>query len=236
MRATLNYARESHELLTEDVSFRGVFLRTDNPPELRQLVRITFTLPDTSEKLSMHGMAVHRVERNNQGGRAPGVGVQFYAIDKSTNAAWLSFVQRFAREHPEALDQPVALAPPDALDPIRREHPRYAAALELDLRTVDELRTLYSRDVSHGGMFIVTDLVLAPGTPILIEVVHPISRALFMLDAVVRRVSSPGEVRGLGVSFVHPDDERHRAFIAFVHDTFSQAPPELSEFGESKSA
>ncbi len=100
MRATLHYARESHDLLTEDVSFRGVFLRTDTPPELRQLVRITLTLPDTSEKLTVHGMAVHRVERHNAGGRAPGVGVQFYAVDKATNAAWLSFVQRFAREHP----------------------------------------------------------------------------------------------------------------------------------------
>ena len=32
--------REIQSLLTEDVSFRGVFLRMDAPPSLRQLVRL----------------------------------------------------------------------------------------------------------------------------------------------------------------------------------------------------
>jgi uncharacterized protein (TIGR02266 family) len=141
-------------------------------------------------------------------------------------------VQRMAREHPEALERPVALAPPDALDPVRREHPRFAASLALELRTVDELRTLYTRDVSHGGMFIVTDLVLAPGTALVIEVVHPITRAVFMLEAEVRRASAPGEAPGLGVEFVGVDDARRSAFIDFVRDTFSQAPPELIEVGD----
>jgi uncharacterized protein (TIGR02266 family) len=232
VRATLRYGREAHDLLTEDVGFRGVFLRTDTPPELRQLVRIELTLPDSGEVLTVHGMAVHRVPRDNAAGRAPGIGVQFYAVDKATNAAWVSFVHRVEKTHPEAVERAVALAPPDAPDPVRREHPRFPVALELELRTVDELRTLYTRDVSQGGMFIVTDLVLPPGTALSIEVVHPITRAVFMLEAEVRRVAGAGEVPGLGVSFVRVDEERHMAFIAFVRDTFSQAPPELIEIGD----
>ena len=232
LRATLRYGRETQELFTEDVGFRGVFLRTDTPPELRQLVKIEFTLPDSRETITVHGMAVHRVARDNPRGRVPGIGVQFYAVDKDTNATWINFVKRIEREHPDAEEFPVNLVERESVEPIRREHPRYETTLELELRTVDELRTLYTRDVSHGGMFIVTDLVLPLGTPLRIEVVHPITRAIFALEATVRRVSDLPGAPGLGVAFEHVDEERRKAFIAFVRDTFSIAPPELIEAGD----
>jgi len=229
MRATLRYGRERFDLLTEDVGFRGVFLRTDTPPDLRQLVKLELELSDTGEKLSLHGMAVHCVPRGNAGGRVPGVGVQFYAVDKTTNSTWSAYVNRMERTHPEALVKPVSVAPPASPEPIRREFPRVAAGLELELRSVDELRTLYSRDVSQGGMFIVTELVLPVGTAIILDVVHPITRAVFVLDAAVRRVSAPGEVQSLGIEFTNIDDGRRTAFWDFVRDTFSFAPPELIE-------
>ena len=43
--ATLTRGHEAVALLTEDVSFRGLFLRTDSPPTLRQLVRIEIREP-----------------------------------------------------------------------------------------------------------------------------------------------------------------------------------------------
>ena len=229
MGATMQCGPQRVDLRTEDIGFRGVFLRTDAPPDLRQLVKLELTLPDTGERLSVHGMAVHSVPRGHPGGRVPGVGVQVYAVDKTTNAAWSAFVNRMERAHPEALAKPVAVAPPAAPEPIRRAYPRAVAGLELELRSVDELRTLYSRDVSQGGMFVVTDLVLPAGTALIVDVVHPITRAIFVLDAAVRRVSAPGETPGLGIEFTHIDDGRRKAFWDFVRDTFSFAPPELIE-------
>ena len=57
--------RELLALVTEDVSFRGVFVKMDVPPALRQLVRVEVMLP-TGPSLKVHAMVVYRV--------APGAG------------------------------------------------------------------------------------------------------------------------------------------------------------------
>ncbi len=231
VRVTLRYGRSAQELVTEDVGYRGVFLRTEAPPELRQLARLEIALPDTGERLTVHGMAVHCVAVGNPSGRVPGVGVQFYAVDKATHTAWAAFIHRIEKAHPEREVKRPARRPSanDAYEPARPSMPGPRAELELELHSVEELRTLYARDITQGGMFIVTDLVLAPGTPLHIDVVHPLSRAVFTLDAEVTRGSIPGEMPGLAVVFENVDDDLRDAFLEFVRDTFSMAPPGLLE-------
>jgi uncharacterized protein (TIGR02266 family) len=207
----LSAGKRRQSVLTEDVGQRGVFLRTDTPPALRQLVHLDITLPDHQPPLSVHGMAVHVVATG--GPRVPGVGVQFYAMDGAARARWAGF---FGLLRTAAASEPPERAPAGPGEPLRRKHPRVEVALELELTSVDELVTLYTRDVSAGGMFIVTDLRLAAGARLAIEVHHPIDRATFSLEAVVRRHAAPGEPAGLGVEFVGMDDARRLTFLAFV--------------------
>ena len=68
---------ETLELLTNDVSYRGAFVRTDAPPALRQLLRVTFDLPNGGPKVSAHSMVVRVVTRGEGGeaSRVPGIGL-----------------------------------------------------------------------------------------------------------------------------------------------------------------
>src|SRR5262245_55545372 len=82
------------ELLTHDVSFRGVFVRTDTPPVLRQLVKIELVLPDKT-LIGGHAMVVH-VAPKQQGvpkgeGPVPGIGLQFWGPIENARA-WEQFI------------------------------------------------------------------------------------------------------------------------------------------------
>ena len=83
----LCWNRHRARLVTCDVSYRGLFLCTDTPPSLRQLVRLEILLSE-SETLSLHAMAVHVVPPGDPKGRLAGVGVQFYAVDRASASRW----------------------------------------------------------------------------------------------------------------------------------------------------
>jgi hypothetical protein len=197
--------RVSTQLVTEDVSFRGVFVRMDAPPALRQLVRLDITLP-RGATIRPHAMVVYRVPPG--GDHTPGAGLQFYGLDGRERIQWDTFVHEVREE-----SRPVASVPPDAIEAERRQHERYVVRFEVRLRSVDELRSLYTRDISQGGMALETDVVLPVGEHVGLDLVHPTSGAQFGLDAVVRRVI---EDRGLGLEFVKLTDERREALLRFV--------------------
>ncbi len=267
----LVWNRQRTRLHTVNLGYRGLFLRTDTPPQLRQLLRLEVPLPD-GETLGLHGMAVHVVKVGESD--APGVGVQFYAVDKDTASRWGRFVDQarkrgaparvtppgvlptFAASQrvtlPELAGAPVAVLAaslretlpelaregrvasgpvpitaarpklgalhdePSArqADPVRRRFVRYDAELELEVRSMEELHRLVSRDVSAGGMFIATDAPIAVGEALRIVVRHPVRPETFDLDAVVRhRAGSP---QGIGVEFVDLDDARRGALMEFL--------------------
>lgn len=269
----LCWNRHRARLQTADVSYRGLFLCTDTPPSLRQLVRLEILLSE-SETLSLHAMAVHVVPANDPKGRASGVGVQFYAVDRASASRWGRYIDQVRREagrptRPRGLGPtptaiisrsavkeiaesrrpagpPGAIAPaaPPALViqqapaprpappplpptgaseklksparpmPSRRKFPRYDAELELDVRDLGELHRMLTRDVSHGGMFIVTDAPLDPGTRLLLQVIHPVSDERFDISAVVRRREA--KPQGIGVEFVDLTEARREAFMSFI--------------------
>ncbi len=205
--------RNQHRARTEDVGERGVFVRTDTPPRLRQLLRLEIALPGDPAPLSVHGMAVHVIEPGGSSARIPGVGVQFYALNGDVAGRWGAF---FGRLKSELGAQAAARSALVEGEPVRRRHPRTSVELELELASVDQLLTLYTRDVSAGGMFIVTDLELSLGARLRVEVHHPADGSTFSLEARVRRVAVPPEPRGLGVEFVDMDEQGRRGFLAFI--------------------
>src|SRR5688500_5953443 len=112
----LSFGRTKSTLTTDDIGFRGVFLRTDSPPVLRQLVSLQMELAP-GEVFACHGMAVHVVTTSDAAKRTPGVGIQFYALDDRARKRWNTFVEQLQRSAPPSSDDEQTLAN----EPIRRK-------------------------------------------------------------------------------------------------------------------
>lgn len=208
----VTFGKRRLSLLTEDLSYRGVFLRTDTPPSLRQLVRVRIVVPFVGRALDMHGMTVHVVEHDNAGGRVPGIGIQFYGLDRDTREAWETTVRHVASTAPLATDQSPFALPSDTPEPVRRRFQRHTAVLTVKSWTQTELDGLITRDVSAGGAFIETSERVDLGAPVMICIHHPENGSTFILDGVVRHVHTDG----LGVEFVGMDHTRRQEVIEFV--------------------
>jgi Tfp pilus assembly protein PilZ len=207
----------TQKLVTEDVSFRGLFARTDTPPVLRQLIRIEAELPPAGVPFASHGMSVYVIEPANAEGRVPGVGIQFYAMGPE-RTKWEAFINHVRTS--------AEIVPPaeDAVAPVRRIFPRYEVVLPVRPKNLEELYVFYSRDVSKGGMFLETEVEVDVGRELRLDVEHPDTKGVFGLEAVVRRQGRQ-PAHGIGVEFVNMDDGRRREFYEFVHS----AIPELRE-------
>jgi uncharacterized protein (TIGR02266 family) len=124
-----------------------------------------------------------------------------------------------------------------AVEPIRRSFPRYAASLQVRLNSVDDLRLLYTRNVSKGGLYFDTSQDFAEGTALKVAVVHPKTHEQFPLEAVVRWRNTSADP-GLGLEFVQLSDERREEFFEFVRSEIaveevvyvSEGDPHLTHF------
>jgi uncharacterized protein (TIGR02266 family) len=81
-----------HSLVTEDVSFRGLFLCTESPPPVRQLIRIETVLPPNNVPFATHGMVVYVIGKDDVVERPSGIGVQFYGMGDERRL-WEVFIQ-----------------------------------------------------------------------------------------------------------------------------------------------
>jgi hypothetical protein len=87
--------------------------------------------------------------------------------------------------------------------------------LQVRLQTVDEIRVLYTRNVSKGGLFVATTLEAPEGTPMKVRVIHPKTGEHFLLEAAVRWRATSGDV-GLGLEFVQLTDQRRDQLMEFI--------------------
>lgn len=205
------------ELFTQDVSFRGAFIRTDVPPSLRQLVRVAFELP-TGQVVSGHAMVVHRVEAGP--GDVPGMGLQFWGQLDGVRA-WESFVQEVGKKKPA----PAPAAPPESVDKVRRASERF----RLQIDVVLDGRSLKTRDLSETGLAVATDLAVPVGAKARLQLLANGAEPLAVLVQVRRAIEEPG-FKGLGLEFIETNDETRAAVIAFVQ---GHAPPEEKVFVEA---
>jgi uncharacterized protein (TIGR02266 family) len=214
------------DLYSADVSYRGLFLATHDPPPLRQLIRIETLLPPGAVRFATHGMVVHVVAPGEAGLHGPGFGVQFYGMGDQRRA-WEAFIQYVQESSPALPDRRDSHPPPltypkgtarlakgsgmaDA-----RQFQRFPIVLEVRPRDLEDLYRLYSRDVSAGGMFLSTSRAIDVGSDVRLDVRHPHNASVFHLTAVVRRLN--GEPAGIGVEFTGLDDRRRREFFEFIH-------------------
>ncbi len=192
------------ELMTNDVSFRGAFLRTDSPPALRQLVKVALVVP-TGELVSAHAMVVHVVQPGNGNGNGiPGVGVQFWGPVQEAKA-WEKYVYDLK------VRQRAGTASSRATDKVRRSSERFKLALEV----IVDGRRLSTRDLSKTGMAIRSESAMPVGTRAHLQV-HANGHPSIALDVIVRRrIEEPG-FKGLGVEFVDLKPETHAALMSLL--------------------
>jgi hypothetical protein len=215
----LSIGKRTFSLLTSDVSYGGVFLRTDTPPPLQQLVGVELVLPIGDRALSVHGMTVRVIQPDNPSGYDAGIGVQFYAVDQATRLSWETFIRYVEDHYPHAADQaPLRLPRGFTPEPVRRRFERHTAVLKVEPATQRELEEIYTNGVCTGSMFVPTPLDLPPGTRVIVYVEHPSSGQPFLLEAsVVDRVeASPTSQPGLGLALQGLDQRGRDDFSDFV--------------------
>ena len=103
-------------LETTDVSFKGLFVRTAEPPALRSLVRLKVALFD--REFEAHAMAVHVVTATEAGDlHPPGVGLQFWGLSGPDRTAWDDFVRGLVQARRAAAKKPSESAHPALSEP-----------------------------------------------------------------------------------------------------------------------
>ncbi len=207
---------EQIDLLTNDVSFRGAFIRTDAPPALRQLLRVAFTLPNGGPVVSAHGMVV-RIVTKGEGGdasRVPGIGLQFWGpIDQPKS--WEQFIHELKQR------EKAGLPSARATDKVRRSSERFKLALDVAL----DGQPLVTRDVSETGMALKTNSNMPVGTRTTLQIRR--QRESIVVDVVVRRRIDEPDFKGLGVEFVDVPPAARQSIIDIVR---SGAPDEDAIF------
>ncbi len=199
---------ETVELITNDVSFRGAFLRTDTPPALRQLVRVAFVMP-SGTLVSAHAMVVHIVTPNGDS-TVPGVGLQFWGPVQEAKA-WEAFVYELKVRQRAGVPSSVAS------DKVRRASERF----KLQLEVIVDGRRLTTRDVSENGMAIRSESAMPVGTRAHMQV-HSNGHPSIALDVIVRRRIEEPLFKGLGVEFVDLPADAKSALMSLLRPAASE--------------
>ena len=199
---------ENVELLTNDVSFRGAFLRTDAPPSLRQLVKVAFDMPG-GEIVSAHAMVVHVVPPGD-GEMVPGIGVQFWGPVQESKA-WEKFVYDLK------VRLKAGTASASATDKVRRSSERF----KLQLEVIVDGRRLSTRDVSETGMAIRSESPMPVGTRAHLQV-HSNGHPSLAFDVIVRRRIEEPAFTGLGVEFIDMKADTKTALLDLLKPVSSE--------------
>ena len=86
---------ETVEML--DASYRGLFIRTEEPPPERQLVKLLVELP--TRDIELHAVVVRLVV--DPLGRT-GVGLRFFALNGEDRIAWESYISSVVNRRAQA--------------------------------------------------------------------------------------------------------------------------------------
>jgi len=112
----------------------------------------------------------------------------------------------------------------------QREHRRIPIQLRVDYRRTNSFLSDYTRNISRGGTFIVTDRPLAVGTLFRFTLTVPSPATAFELIGEVVWARSEGPEPGMGIRFVYrSDEERRQAEDAMEQLLVASLGPTLAE-------
>jgi uncharacterized protein (TIGR02266 family) len=91
-RVTVNAGQHRAQRESLNLSASGLFIQTDAPPALDQIVQVILELPDGKPPAEVQGIVLHRVLPGN--GAPAGAGVQFIAADDEFRARLDAYLDR----------------------------------------------------------------------------------------------------------------------------------------------
>ena len=198
-----------------DVSDRGLVVVTDDPPPLRQLVKIELSMPTDGSIFASHATVVRVAEEASR----HLVGLELFGQDRRGLDAWAALVKladaaMAASPHSEPREPVSERAPSEE----RRRRPRFAARLEMRVRTQRNIHVAFTRDLSENGLFMEggADLAVELGEPLVINIVRPESRASVRVTGQARHRRTIGQGVGYGVAFDAMPPELEQEMLAFV--------------------
>lgn len=196
--ARLRWKSREYVSMVEDVSNRGMCVRTDATPPLRLLVRVDIELPDNQHALTMHAMVAHTTAQ--EGCPQPAIGLELYGVAAQERAAWEAFVKRVRLRK--------AMPPND-------EHVSFITAVEPQSNAA--LKLVRARAAAGSGMYVDTNLPIRPGTSLHTAVVHPDDqRRMFLLQGVVRKTIEQPDRHGAIIDLCRLDNERLDRLTDFI--------------------
>ncbi len=115
---------------------------------------------------------------------------------------------------------------------------RVKATFRVRYKTMDDLVVAYSGNLSRGGLFLRTDKLLPPETVVRLQVELPDGRPELTIPCRVVFVreeqdASRGVHRGMGLTFIDPDDAVRRRLEWFILNSAPE-PNELKTFSERR--
>jgi hypothetical protein len=210
---------------TDNASYRGILLRTSQPPPTRQLVRLRLTVPTEAADIFTNGMVAHA---RDLGDGISGVGVSFYGLDGAPRATWEKFIRSI-----QAQERALAEAN-GAARTVTSRAPHAGTELVVAVASVAALERLISRDIARGQIVIHDNSSLQVGAPVSVRLVHPATQHDFRLEGLVRSRLTGG---ALSIELPTMDDSTRTRLSEFtkggedwseVIDFASGRPPQRS--------
>ncbi len=91
-RVTLASGQHRAQREALNLSASGLFIQTEAPPEIDQIIQVILELPDGQPPLEVQGLVLHRLVPGGEA--APGAGVQFIAADDAFRARLDAYLEK----------------------------------------------------------------------------------------------------------------------------------------------
>ena len=194
------------------MSFHGLFLRTEDPHPLRELVKLRLHLPSDDREIELLAMAVHRIAPGST--RRAGIGVFLYGLDPMTKARWDAFVQQVRiGKHGSGPTQEIDL--PVAID----KRPRtYQTELKVRLPNVEGLIKFRDESWAKRDTTLRTELFLEPNTRVVVLLVHPDTGREFRVLGTVTQAMRTSTPKRLALRLDTPTEQQLEDFEDFLSD------------------
>ena len=204
------------ELQTQNISLDGVFVRCGALPHVGAEVACEMRLPFGLGTTVLSGRVIHLVMPSNTVGRIPGIGIGWAEGQEPAKERWREFLHEvIAIYHSLDKEQGVKLINEVGVE--ARYNTRQDMSLKIRFKDMDQLTSVYTHDISAGGVFMVTEQDFTIGGQINIEAVHPRTGEVFPMKGAIRWMGMKGGQRGAGVELIHLNDGERNDFWKFVN-------------------
>lgn len=184
---------------THNISYRGVFIKCNDPLPLRTLLRFRIMVQDHDEPLHIVGMVTHCVNQDDamESGVLAGMGIQLFPVGTEAKSRWRHHV----RQQYDSV--------PDVRQTIRKqEYPH----VKLRLSSPDAMLAFSNNEIAQGNTFIRHADLHPQGTRVYLEIGYPTANAWCDIEAIVMEfIETPRQNRGMRLMF--PNIEQAQSLI-----------------------